>query len=507
MKRFLAVLGLTLLFITLNAGVVMAAPGLQGGPQIHYVGFGDSLLGIAARYGVSAEAIMQVNGLTNPDMIYVGQPLRIPGPGTYGQPPGYPGLPGGGCGNYHVVRPGETLSGVAWQYGVPLDALLTNNQLYNRDMVYVGQQLCVSSGGPVYRPQPATFQSYTPAPEAYYHQVVAGETLSGIAYRYGVDHVSIMRANGLNYDGFIWVGQRLVIPGYRSAPPPMSPPALPPLAPRYDATYDQKHLPPPPPPPPTDRGTIPAAPDYQPVPVRSELPLASQPIEVVVDGGQSWVGEDYPPFPDPNEITTLIVSTEDKSEVRVVRIQSGDYEVKGELGLVPEFGVDKFRFAFRYIPPGDYDVWIDDPETASEKVQVRVQAGQRVEVEFHKGLAYSGPTFASPDGWYLAEWDNPSKPGQRLGGWSNILVTAPAPGLWIRIRSEANDYEAKCFTGSKGSNSCDLAALNAGIYYIWIDGTDLTLKTYMDGNAYAKFTFARQAVPGEEVKIGPVSYP
>ena len=172
---------------------------------------------------------------------------------------------------------------------------------------------------------------------------------------------------------------------------------------------------------------------------------------------------------------------------------------------MPEFGVDEFRFAFRYIPPGDYDVWIDDPETPSEKVHVKVEAGQRV--EFHKGLAFSGPTFASSDGWYLAEWNNPSKPGQRLGGWSNIMITAPAPGLWIRIRSEANDYQAKCFTGSKGPTSCDLAGLGAGIYYIWIDGTDLTLKTYMDGNAYASFTFARQAVPGEEVKIGPVSYP
>lgn len=506
MRRFLAVLALTLLFVALNVGAVMAAPGLQGGPQIHYVGFGESLSGIADRYGVSAEAIMQVNGLTNPDMIYVGQPLQIPGPGAYGQPPGYPVPQGGGCGNTHVIRPGETLSAVAWQYGVPVDSLLANNQLYSRDMVYVGQELCIS-GGPINRPQPAAYQNYAPAPEAFYHQVVDGDCLSDIAHRYGIDYGSIMRANGLNSAGFIWVGQRLAIPGYHPAPPPL-PPAAPPLKPRYDDAYDMKLLPPlPPPPPPADRGTLPAAPDYQPVPVRAELPLASQPIEVVVNGGQSWVGEAFPPFPDPNEITTLIVSTADKTEVREVRIRSGDYEVKGELGLAPEFGVDKFRFAFRYIPPGDYDVWIDDPETASQKVHVKVEAGQRVEAEFHKGLAFSGPTFASPDGWYLAEWDNPSKPGQRLGGWSNILITAPAPGLWIRIRSEANDYQAKCFTGSKGPNSCDLAALGAGIYFIWIDGTDLTLKTYMDGNAYAKFTFARQAVPEEEIKIGPVSYP
>jgi hypothetical protein len=47
----------------------------------------------------------------------------------------------------------------------------------------------------------------------------------------------------------------------------------------------------------------------------------------------------------------------------------------------------------------------------------------------------------------------------------------------------------------------------AGIYYIWIDGTDLKLKTYMDGNAYATFTFVKQPTPSDENLIGPVDYP
>jgi hypothetical protein len=85
-------------------------------------------------------------------------------------------------------------------------------------------------------------------------------------------------------------------------------------------------------------------------------------------------------------------------------------------------------------------------------------------------------------------------------------VKTPASGLWVRIESEGQGYEAKCFTGSKGPGTCDLAGLRAGIYYIWIDGTDLTVKTYMDGNAYATFEFGRQPVPGDEDKVGPVSY-
>lgn len=178
----------------------------------------------------------------------------------------------------------------------------------------------------------------------------------------------------------------------------------------------------------------------------------------------------------------------------------------GALGTVPEFGIDRFRIAFRYISPGDYDVWIDDPEMPSEKAQVKVEPGRRVEVAFRKGVSFSGPTFASPDGWVLASWDNPSRPGENIGGWSNILIHTPASGLWVKIESEGGGYAATCFTGAKGPGACDFAGLSAGLYWIWIDGTDLTLKTYLDGNAYATFTFARQPSNEASIDVGPISY-
>jgi hypothetical protein len=190
-----------------------------------------------------------------------------------------------------------------------------------------------------------------------------------------------------------------------------------------------------------------------------------------------------------------------------VRLRSGDYEVKGDLGLLPEFGIDRPRFAFRYIPPGDYDVWLEDPVgTPSEVVRVKVKPGERVEVGFTMGLLFSGPKFTGPDGWFLADWHNPSEPKKNLGGWSNILVQTPASGLNVLIESEGGGYKAKCFTGSKGPGSCDFAGLSAGFYFIKIDGTQYTVKTYMDGNAYATFTFGRQATGKDEGKVGPVSY-
>ncbi|NLE76687.1 MAG: LysM peptidoglycan-binding domain-containing protein, partial [Chloroflexi bacterium] len=46
----------------------------------------------------------------------------------------------------------------------------------------------------------------------YTHVVTCGQTLSSIAFRYGVSISQIMAANGLTNPNYIWVGQRLCIP-------------------------------------------------------------------------------------------------------------------------------------------------------------------------------------------------------------------------------------------------------------------------------------------------------
>jgi len=466
----------------------------QGG-TVHYVSYGETLYSIASGYGVPIDAIMMANGLVNPNMIYVGEPLRIPGgydAGGYG-----PGL--ANCANPHVVAPGETLSGIAYDYGLPLRAVMMANDLYNQDMVFVGQTLCIPGGGPVNAMQP---DGYGPpsAVDGYYHVVANGETLDYICQRYRVADRDVMWANQLPNPNIIIPGQRLLIPGYRPEHHAASVPVAPMPAPAV--------LPPLAPPPAKAKAETgaPAAPSYEAQPAKPLLPEANQPIEVVVDGGEVWTGEPYPNSPDPNGDTILIVSTQD-TDKPTVHLRSGDYEVKGKLGKLPEYGVDQFRFAFRYIPAGSYDVWFEDPAgTPSDKIAVKVEAGKRVEVNFHKGIGFSGPTYASPDGWVLGEWKNPSKPGQNVGGWSNILVHTPSSGLVVKIESEGKGYEAQCFTGTKGPGACDFAGLNAGLYWIWIDGTQLKLKTYMDGAAYAEFEFYRQPHKSSENKIGPVSY-
>ena len=48
-----------------------------GSAQYYTVQSGDTLSGIAAKYGTTHQKIAQLNGMSNPNLIYVGQKLRI----------------------------------------------------------------------------------------------------------------------------------------------------------------------------------------------------------------------------------------------------------------------------------------------------------------------------------------------------------------------------------------------------------------------------------------------
>jgi len=97
----------------------------------------------------------------------------------------------------HVVQPGETLWGIAQQYGTTVDTLARINQLSNPNLILPGMRLTVASGtdGIQYR-----------------HTVQAGETLSLIAQQYGVSLSALQQANpGVNPNRLM-PGQVLLVP-------------------------------------------------------------------------------------------------------------------------------------------------------------------------------------------------------------------------------------------------------------------------------------------------------
>jgi LysM repeat protein len=48
------------------------------GQTTHTVAAGENLFRISLKYNVTLQALMQANGITNPNLVYVGQVLRIP---------------------------------------------------------------------------------------------------------------------------------------------------------------------------------------------------------------------------------------------------------------------------------------------------------------------------------------------------------------------------------------------------------------------------------------------
>lgn len=136
------------------------------------VQWGDTLSGIAALCGTTAEAIRAAN----PGMgwwVYAGQVLYIP-TGTPSYTPSY--TPASSGGNY-TIQWGETLGIIATRLGVSVnDILALNPQITNASLVYAGQVISL------------------PAVPVYY-TVCVGDTMRIIAGRYGTSVYSLQLLN------------------------------------------------------------------------------------------------------------------------------------------------------------------------------------------------------------------------------------------------------------------------------------------------------------------------
>ena len=97
--------------------------------MIYTVKSGDTLSGIASKYGSNINAIASLQDIQNKDRISVGQKLYVPvgktSSGTY------------------TVKSGDTLSGIANKFGTTTKALQTKNGISNPDKIYAGQVLKV----------------------------------------------------------------------------------------------------------------------------------------------------------------------------------------------------------------------------------------------------------------------------------------------------------------------------------------------------------------------------
>ncbi|MGZ0212435.1 MAG: LysM peptidoglycan-binding domain-containing protein [Actinomycetales bacterium] len=114
--------------------------------------------------------------------------------------------------SYRVVE-GDTVSDIAARYGLSTASVLALNGLSWSSMIFPGQQLKLTKGTVETLPSvnhiKTTNGQYT---------IVAGDTVSGIAHKFGVSTISVMSANGLGWSSIIYPGQTIIIPGNLSSP-------------------------------------------------------------------------------------------------------------------------------------------------------------------------------------------------------------------------------------------------------------------------------------------------
>lgn len=172
------------------------------GTGTHTVTRGETLAGIAARYGTTAAALASANGIANPNRIYAGTRLSVPGAGT------------AASGSSYTVRSGDTLGSIASRAGSSIAELVTLNGIKNPNLIRTGQVLSLPGSSTA----SGASAPATPAGGATYHVVAAGQTISGIAARYGISQAQLIAANGLT-GGIVYTGQRLsLVPAVADAP-------------------------------------------------------------------------------------------------------------------------------------------------------------------------------------------------------------------------------------------------------------------------------------------------
>jgi membrane-bound lytic murein transglycosylase D len=180
----------------------------------HFMAGGETLGHIARRYHVNQAMLLAANPKLNPRRVRIGQRVVVP---TGGVPSTRVArrmaervvAAGTSTSTFHRVRRGETISEIADEYGVTQRELRGWNNLDGIGRIRIGQKLRVVSP---YATNPIPAQSGAVDARLRTHVVQRGETLEGLARRYGVSIQALRSANGLSGHATLRAGAALKIP-------------------------------------------------------------------------------------------------------------------------------------------------------------------------------------------------------------------------------------------------------------------------------------------------------
>ena len=200
---------------------------------------GDTIESIAAQFDISAESIIERNGLAQASPIVVDQILIIPLAEAAAISPSASGHSDGGLAERtHIVQRGETLQVIAQLYSLDWQTLARANNIANPHLIYAGQALIVpASGGqdvapviiPTAQPAPTVqrpVHRLTSQRQYRLHIVRSGESIDFVAERYGVVADALLRLNGFTIGTRIYGGDVILIPASSSSAPAVATPAL-----------------------------------------------------------------------------------------------------------------------------------------------------------------------------------------------------------------------------------------------------------------------------------------
>jgi len=190
---------------------------------LHIVKKGETLWTIARQYNLTMDSILTTNNITNPELIYIGQQIKIPSYKNVTATPeknvtNKPVINGNNSNNninppknaepiIYTVKAGDNLWNISRKYGVSVEVIISVNNLKEKDLLSLGQKLEIPAiGGGISKSnqkQEPTIVTYT---------VVKGDTLWSISRRYDVNMSTIISANNLKEISRLSIGQKLKLP-------------------------------------------------------------------------------------------------------------------------------------------------------------------------------------------------------------------------------------------------------------------------------------------------------
>ena len=182
----------------IRAGQTLTIPGTPN-ETMHTVAPGETLAKIASSYGTTVSALASANGLSNPNLLRIGQLIQIASPSASASATSQV------ITGTHIVSAGESLASIARRYGTSVEAIAQVNGLTNPQLIFVGTQLTIAEG--VAEPSIATTPTGTSV-----HVVAPGETLGAIAARFGTSVQALITSNDLADANLIKPGQQISVP-------------------------------------------------------------------------------------------------------------------------------------------------------------------------------------------------------------------------------------------------------------------------------------------------------